>query len=587
MPIDLKWVRQDPQQVQEWQRLRNRPECLVSQVLENDKDCRQKLQTLQLYKRKLHELHQQLRPPKKHNHNKQDEKNESSSPPLVDRQKLLDEKKELETKIQQAESLWKEATEKTQKSLWKLASPVDGSILTSPGRQSLPSGEENIQDEKNHEQFLSLHDGAAALSSLGVELMQAWRQYTAETWNEFSSVELPRGIPVLDNPSRNAANSSIVNTGSSLDPDAAHAILGCCDFSLEPKTRNENMDCNKGSSLTMSPCPICNLTALSGHEQTGPPVVMLPTWIRMLAEYLPPKSIWGDSQLPVYAAAWSPWLGSSRNEKDDPKDALFASRFGLELVALTASSIVDAREVQKDILNRLRGYFEGLLVGPPNRTLERQVAAPDLHCHEWSRVEIVVEACVSEAWSLKAKRSSPTRQAVCLGWVSCWGDSASRSLDMAFAGGGVRPAGKRGKKACSINKGYVHVVQASIVDPSTWKNILLANCKTSSCTSGREETLVGIPPALVPYLRELPKDTEEESNSSEGTGIFVALQDLTVGPRCKKNMIFGPLRDNGSAKNSRGKPKFPPVWELHGAGQQGTEPKTEGQLSCPFDFLFR
>ena len=167
------------------------------------------------------------------------------------------------------------------------------------------------------------------------------------------------------------------------------------------------------------------------------------------------------------------WLTPRNNNNQNHAALSLQSQFSLELIALTASSIVDAREIQNDMLHELKEYYSKLLVPDDtssssmssDRIVIHHVDPPDLNMHEWNRIEI------------HAKTMSSGCQTVCLGWVSSWGDAASRAFEMAFAGGGVRTTGKQAKKSSSqVSKEYVYVVQASVVDPSTWEKIIFLNC---------------------------------------------------------------------------------------------------------------
>ena len=188
MPIDLKWVRSDPDQVREWQSLRKKYDDgsvqdndvertdLVDAVLRKDELSRKNLQTLQEHKKALKQLQVRLRPKK----NAEEENRED------DRENLLKEKKSVEAKIRLAEADWKASLEDTYKTLCQLASPV-----TKPNDCDLDASQVTVRS-------CSLPFGHAK-SSLGMDLQQAWRQYTHRHFAEYLWVELPRGIPVLEN----------------------------------------------------------------------------------------------------------------------------------------------------------------------------------------------------------------------------------------------------------------------------------------------------------------------------------------------------------------------------------------------------
>ena len=141
MPIDIKWVRQNPNQVDEWQRIRNRC-CLTKQnrhddgttttkttttgLLDKDELCRKYMYQIQQYKKQIKHIQQQLRPSLSNSSDDKNETNENISQQQQQprRETLLQDKKELEDQIQHVEILLATATRETQQALWKLGSPI-------------------------------------------------------------------------------------------------------------------------------------------------------------------------------------------------------------------------------------------------------------------------------------------------------------------------------------------------------------------------------------------------------------------------------------------------------------------------------
>jgi len=768
---------------------------LVGKVLRKDQLSRNKLRALEEHKRSLKQLKIRLRPAKQQqqqqrqqqtvtpvvaginntntNDNDIDNAIESSPaaaappPPILpanNRQILLEEKKILEETIKRAEAVWKASLVDTQKALYKLASPV------TEVAKLKPNGSSSTNDGDNDTKVVAVAVGPAprvllpgSNSScprtwLGVDVEQAWRQYTFRFFDRYLAVELPRGV---------AVKSKSSSSSFSITPDRAHELWGCCSAVDDDDNENENDNSdsdsdNHGEDCDYSPlspvptatttttiaqsstsCPICEVSAFNNntdlslseanrHQYRRSLVVMLPSWIRLLTQFMPNKSIWGERELPRYTALWSSsnsnscsgssanhqhtesssdvhWMGrltesSSENNNDDDDNfnynhnldnhsspAATSGVFSLEIVAISAPCVVDAREMQNDLVEELWRYYESLLLltagggnnngngngdGDGNgddpqqpktktktKSLKRIVVAPsDLRSHEWSRVELHLQLnldldCTrTETNNRNSSGSGNTNgsmRTIRLGWVSHWGDAATRACDMSFAGGGVVRAG--GKKTSNKNKHknsstkaarntttkeFVHVIQASIVDDSTWNKILYANSSAvagdhtdnsgsiqldgdgdgvaSAATNSRQNEkgqFVNVPPVLVPYLiRPLPADSPK-----------IFLQDLVLGGNTsktkKKEAIFGTIRENakdsfvttthgeeqgastirsetykrvnggGDASanaHAHNRPRFPPLApsSLFLPKEQLQQRIRWEKMTCPFDFVF-
>jgi len=699
MPIDLKWVRSDPNQVREWQNLRRRSvfatptgddscvdsiSCnddtsidLVDAVLRKDELSRKNLQNLQDYKRSLKQLQLCLRPKtmpqpdvKKNfdsseknlaNATEQHEDNdkpESLPPSSINRENLIKEKKAIETQIRLAESDWKASLKDTYNTLCKLASPVTV-MKTKPNGDGNDSGliTTTVHDSdaiKVVAPALLLPDSGCPRSSLGMDLEQAWRQYTLRRFAAYLWVELPRGVSVVEM-SSDVSQPPSPSHFPSINLDRAHELWGCCASTLSPST-----------SRPSDACPICEVSSSTASpSKADHPVVMLPSWIRLLTESLPNKSIWGEKELPRYTAIWSRsenhrplqqgsnnilWLGRPKECNEDkvgkqdsfgvlPSLPSITGPFSLELVAVAAPSVVDAREIQNNLVEELLNYYGGLLMvrgGEQSRKklLKRVVvAAPDLHNHEWSRIEIHFQlhssSCSSSNRNAEEERDGDTESrtnsdihTLRLGWVSHWGDAATRACDMTFAGGGiVRAGGKKRYNKSSRNastKEYVHLVEASVIDSSssTWNKILYANSNAmvnsnrstdDADFSRRKEKqfLVNVPLVLEPYLirpisnsSSIPLEDlffDEKSKRKEKDTVFGVLGN-TKDPYTGHNEQQEPVMPCSSSRMGiagvdssciQDEPKFPPFGVPSSMSQGELQKRIRWEkLSCPYDFLF-
>lgn len=678
MPIDLKWVRSDPDQVRKWQNLRRRRVLatrksdessvegvdynnddetiridLVDVVIRKDELSRQNLKNLQEHKKCLKQLQVRLRPkttrqPVKKNEgdsgvekklakaieerdgqaNPEGQKDQEFLPqsPPTSREDLLKEKKEIETKIRLAETDWKASLEDAYKTLCKLASPV---TIAKPNGNGDDCGDSNTHVHNLEAtnaivtSFLLPYSGHPR-SSLGMDLEEAWRQYTLRRFASYLWVEVPRGIPVVET-SSNASQPSSPSAFTSIDVDRAHELWG----------------------------PICGVS--SSSLQADHPVVMLPSWIRLLTESLPSKSVWGEKELPRYTAIWSGiennsrtlpqgsentvWLGRPKDfnkVKSGQEDAFgvipgasssISRPFSLEIVALMAPSVVDAREIQNSLVEELWNYYGDLLMvrgdePSRNKVLKRIVVAPpDLHNHEWSRIEIHLQMdslssspsnCEAEEEGTESRTNGSNRDTLRLGWVSHWGDAATRACDMSFAGGGVVQAGGKKKKNKSARntstKEYVHLVEASVIDnsSSTWNKILYANMNSKDSASDADlsrqkekQLLLDVPPVLAPYLaRPIPNPSSvpledlfvnEKSKRKKKEAVFGVrgdAEDSSLGRKEKQEPV-NPCNSIRVGMATQDRPRFPPVGVTSSTSQEEVQKRIRlEKLSCPYDFLF-
>lgn len=670
MPIDLKWVRQDPQQVEEWQILRRKEggrngnnesdaKVLVNDVLRKDETTRHYLQQLQQERRRRTLLLRDLRPPVTKNKNDDEEgtEDQSSSPSLTTepqrRDDLLEQKKGIDNHISQLEHLWKVSLKETERALNRLASPVD--LVKFCGREiNVPEVLYLDESEVEASSILSLTrhhhqhhrhnnaDTAVAGTRRALDLEQAFHRYTLFHFRRYSSwVQLPySGIAVTTtSESLPPGGNKSTNGPTKLSPDRAHSLWGGLGWNRRDKIVDSANDKDKVVDSTNDNNETINDDKNNRSslllERSPPSITLLPTWIRLLVDYLPPKSIWGDKQLPAYTAVWStnmPCSGTRTNTSKTEREGFSSSSFSLQLVVLTASSVVDARQMQSKLVTELINFYESLLIPIGNskssslsssRLRWRQVPPCHLHPHEWSRVEILVASVYdlsnnSNEDGIEQKLSDPTSRAndeasFCLvGWVSHWGDAASRACDMAFAG-----AGSNGVTTSSTTtKEYVHIVQASVVDSSTWTKMLHSNRRMSNTHNGGEMQ-VGVPPVVARHLLDPIGQVQQEV--SDSVTVWLPWRNLMVPDvyGSKKNKkhhpVFGPLLENyeqlcqvedfevqnrGTAPKTSSTmdlpdvvPKFPPLASFDSRSNQDKDSvlsnTARGEaLSCPFDFLF-
>lgn len=570
MPIDLKWVRSDPDQVREWQNLRRRRDDggdnetvgmdLVDTFLHKDEVSLKNLQTLQEHKKSLKQVQMALRP-KKPRDDKGAEANNAADTQELSREDLLNEKKAIETKIRSVEADWKTSLEETQKALCRLASPVTVMKSTGDGGSDYDLDASQVSVTP-----VSLPVSGNTRTFLAMDLEQAWKQYTLRYFSSYRSVEMPGGLPVVEMPS----DGSKLSDHPSIGMDRAIELWGCLSTQIP--------------SSDYEPC------SRSSSQADNHTITTLPSWIRLLTEFLPNKSIWGEKELPRCTAIWS------TGEKDSSGLSLNGGSFSMDLLAVMAPSVVDAREIQNKLIQELIEYYNGLLT--ESRQLKRiLVAPPDLHSHERSRIEIHLEMSPSCAQDDKIKTLR-------LGWVSHWGDAATRACDMAFAGGGVVQAGGKKKYKASRNaasKEYVHLVQASVIDESTWKKILYAN----ACPASTESTdlSLNVPSVLVRHLvRPLSgssgipwKDLffDENSKKKKKESVFGVLGDRNDRSFGSKKHQEAPVNscNSGSgivtAGEEKAQPRFPPFGKITSLSQEELQKRTRlEKISCPYDFLF-
>ena len=226
MPIDLKWVRTDPDRVREWQNLRRRvfdagsesgngdaddaavATDLVGDVLEKDELSRKHLRALQEHKRSLKEIQVGLRPNQKNTDDRGNTdaptdpksgraeggatKPEFLPPPANDRETLLRKKKAAERKIGLAEADWRASLREMREALSGLASPV------APAKPD-PNGGGDSEGTTLRTALPPVCFGGKK-TVLGGDLERAWTEHTLRRFAAYPWVELPGGVPVAAEP---------------------------------------------------------------------------------------------------------------------------------------------------------------------------------------------------------------------------------------------------------------------------------------------------------------------------------------------------------------------------------------------------
>jgi hypothetical protein len=505
MPIDLKWVRNHPEQVQEWQTQRGRAHsnsttdgtnseaCLVDLVLQSDSDSREILSTLNGQRTQLKRLQQSLRPNK--NNNKQQQPTQVNT----NREQVLKEMKELQEQIRQLDQTCKEADQQTQKVLWQLASPIDTQVTTTCTTDTTHPPRKQKQQKASTIFQLSCNRG--------LDVAQAILQWTRRSFGDRYSV---CRLPPIHN---------------DWDPNMAHALWGC---------------------IGEEQCAICNNNTAN-----------LPSWLGVLRQ-IPPKSMFGDKQLPQYTAIL---------DNDSDNDTF-------EIVAMTAGTVWDSRTVQQQLVQELLEFYSSLLLLPPldendsgdlssssSSLTTRAVPASQLNSrHELSRILIV----------LVTNNNNHDR---ILGWVSNFGDAASRAWDISFATGHKK------------KKEFVHFVHASVVRPETLTTILQSNSSRTTTTRNNNQTtreMVALPKCLSPYLILSSDDEDEEQD-----WLWIPLQALTTPPT---NSGLAPPKPT-TTRITGTTTKFPALLDvvplsLSKPDQQQQQQVRLEALTSPFDFLF-
>jgi hypothetical protein len=219
---------------------------------------------------------------------------------------------------------------------------------------------------------------------------------------------------------------------------------------------------------------------------------------------------------------------------------------------MTAGTLWDSRTIQQELVTELVSFYESLLLSTAKVTTVALQPASLLDLHEVSRIMVMTTTADNDEDDV-----------VVLGWVSNWGDAASRACEITFAGGGRQ-----------TRRDYVHWVQATVVGPETIAKLLQCNIRKEEDDNNR---VVAIRKCLAPYLIHTPQNEEEDDDY-----FFVPLEELKAGKTTTPALATAKPRSACQNTNNDGA-KLPP-WQ--GPPTTTEQIKLEA-LTSPFDFLFR
>lgn len=524
MPISLLWIRNHPDQVQEWQKSRGLDNhTALEKAISLDLQVRSFMHEIQLQRRRLNQVSKELKDSQ-------------------DRERLLQERRELQLQLVETEKELALTRNALQRALWTLGSPVDDSSqvleqLETYHQMMLPG----VQDEFLYKWHLARDMMNFAYHFLG-------RKYSRNH-------PLP-SQPELDLWQRNHL-------------DLLHAMWGCC----------QEQDSNNNQS---SACAICAMSEQDNNSFTTAPTDAIastsrhppPAWLTWMAQSIPRKSIFGAKQLPRYTllrGSTALDAPNSSTSKKQPPSVTIISEETIELLAMTAGTTWDSRQVQMELAHELVALYQCLITDPEAVTFSLQaVPAQDLELHEQSRVMVVATSTTTNTTAAATDTSSikTCTNTYPLGWVSNFGDSASRACDLYFKGGGLQDS-----------KDNVHWVHATIVGHNTISNLIRCNvCKDKvlipTCCEGAlamhsQETAqasLSLQSFRPPKTKDIMMPARKDDDCSPRLVAIAPKQQESITAKSKLT-LFGV---HGSSSGARGCTK---------------ESLSAESLTCPFGFL--
>jgi len=414
MPIDLKWIRNNPDLVRNWQKQRGLSTENVDRVLDLDHRCRALLKHLEKQRSELKKLQKSMRPSVADETDSDSKKKKKKS-----REEILQERKLIDESIRQTEKEWKAASKETLQALWCIASPVDEQVSNS----LIEKGEEFVTTDPNqscggsvgiHHRHNNIRKKLPEFDFTkgpGFDLAQAILSMARRRFAKYPIYKFPTKVFVV---SKNITASH--DDESSVESDHALAMCGCIEAAA---------DCC--DNLYNQPSTI-------------------PGWLGMVTHRFPPKSIFGAKQLPRFVSIW----GHNTTTAD--------STDTFEIIAMTAGTVWDSRCVQSILLEELEIFYRDLLLlqsldgNNTAATTRLSLPANQLEMHELSR--IILRTRPTTAGDGDGGRP--------LGYVSNFGDSVSRANEIQFLGGGLQKKGKE----------YVHFVRAVVLTPSIMASVM-------------------------------------------------------------------------------------------------------------------
>jgi hypothetical protein len=577
MPIDLKWIRTNPQEVQEWQRLRqiNNGDALVQEVVQLDVNCRQGLSVLTAARTQIKRHQQSLRPQKTKKEHVVDSTAVQAAVVVaavanIDREEVLQDIKELQTSIPQLQQNWLDISQQVRQALVKIASPIDADV-----HQILP--ETTITT--NAPLPLPLARNATTTfsfaSNLGLDIYEALIHYTRRSFRHYSTTKCPSHVSIRTTTTTTTASAAAPKETTapsqqqqqqqqqwSLDSSLAHAMWGC-------SSKQQNCAVCLKQPLNSWLGVIANHHHNQGHKQ-GQQIN---------------KTIYGAKQLPCFTS-----LLLSDDKKDNNSDAF-------QILAVTAGTMWDSRRVQQTLLQEILDFLSSLqIVVKDDETNHQQdshttttqspfhaltIDPSQLELHESSRV-IVLASTADAANNSNDNASSRPSTSNILATISNFGDASSRACDLQFAGGGSRHSG--------CTKDYCHLVVATIhIDKAVlpWM-LLVPQQRQQGQGQTTKHTKVAIPRVIAQHM--VLRDMEEDGDDQDQDYILVPVQELLQE---KNTPVFAPRKDNGTSKadaasgTSNGDKGQLPFEMTDFLTRQTSEKVRMEALTSPFDFLFR
>ena len=199
-----------------------------------------------------------------------------------------------------------------------------------------------------------------------------------------------------------------------------------------------------------------------------------------------------------------------------------------------------------------------------------------------------------------------------LGWISNYGDAASRACQLQYAGGGsgagVGVKKKESTKTslmASAIKEYVHVVHATLCHEETLQWVLLQQQDKKS----EKETLLTIPRPIAKYMVSSmasrgPNELEDDNSGGEGFVIPInvleedsqsmdqqqqdhaTIRSLHNVKEARKVPQIQKLKSKKDAQIGKQKTKSVPKFPTSELTADSSETDSQERLSCPYQFLF-
>jgi hypothetical protein len=525
MPIDLKWIRTSPQEVQEWQRLRqiDNGDALVQEVVQLDIDCRQALSVLTAARTQIKRLQQSLRPQKT-------KKEHVDSPvvlvpAVIDRERILQEIKELQSSLPELQQNWQDSSHQVQQALVKIASPVDANIHQILPETTITTTPLPPLERKGATPTITF----SFASNLGLDIYEAFLHYTRSSFRQYSITKFPSHV--------------------TLESSLAHAMWGC-------KSKSKQ-------------CAVCLKQPLD-------------SWLGVIANnnqqgQQTNKTIYGAKQLPCFTSSL---LRNDNDNNNNDNDAF-------QILAVAAGTLWDSRRVQQMLLQDILDFLSCLRIenGVTNNQEDASHATQypfhahaidpsQLELHESSRVIIIPSNVAANA-----DRPDGGSRPRILATISNFGDASSRACDLQFAGGGSRHSG---------TKDYCHVVVANIHVHSVLPWMLSSSSQRLETTDHTQVAIPRvIVQHMVRDMEQDGNGDDHQAQDYILVPVQELLQEKNT-PVFSPRKDDGILKANAASGNSNGDDRCRlPFVTTEFPTRQSSEMVRMEALTSPFDFLFR